>query len=693
MAKQIVPSDFKTHLIDQLIESVDEPSNTVYYAFVGNHANTGIQADDVVAPTQKLQDLNVDTYRNMIFGKRLTSGDFSVMIPRYDWTSGTVYSAYDDEDATLFDKKFYVAVDETSYIHVYKCLSNANGAASNAQPTFGDVTTNAALFANNDEYYETSDGYQWKYMYSVDSTTFDKFATQSFMPVVANTQVENNAKNGAIDVIKVDTHGRFYNNTLASDFSESSIIGGTTVKLPAGSKQIVNFYANTIMHLVAGEGVGQYRRVTASTANGSGQYVTLESAFITTPNSNTQYQISPEVRITSDGTQTVNAVARAIVNANASNSIHRIEVLEAGLNYNYANAVILTATPDETELGVEIPVVAATVRAIIPPPGGHGANSAVELGGRILGIHAKFSNTESNTVIADNVFTQFGIIRDPLFANVQVTTIKQSDGSAGVDGDFVEGENIKQITRKKLCGTYTVESGNTIIVANSDQNLDEELNAGEYLFVTDGSVATENHLAFIESVINSTSIQLNTAPSWDSSSANLYFATITANAVVKEVVSSTTILLEQCDNKFVGDKLIVGMTSQAVANVSAINVNGRLASNAVYDFAAFNQMIRLSGTVTGTILENDTLSQTSTGASALVHSVSGSNVFVTRVTGTFSNSAAIVSANNGGTIGIGFTRHDGELDPTSGSIIYLQNDIAVSRANNSSEEIRIILEF
>ena len=689
MAKQIVPSDFKTHLIDQLIESVDEPSNTVYYAFIGNHVDSGVTLDDISAPTQKLQDLNVDTYRNMILGKRLTSDDFSIMIPRYEWETGTVYDAYDDTDANLFDKEFYVAVDETAFIHVYKCLSNANGAVSNAQPTKADVDP-------NDNFYETSDGYQWKYMYSVDSVTFDKFATQSFMPVVANTDVEDSTRNGAIDVIKVDTHGRFYNNTLSSDFSESTVIGADIVRLPSGSSTLQNFYANSIIHLTSGTGAGQYRRVTASSANGSGQYITLENAFTTAPDETTTYEISPEVRVVSDGTQTVNTVARAIVNANASNSVHRVEILETGLNYNFATASVLVGTQGAGSGGSSgeiVDVEAASVRPIIPPPGGHGANSAVELGGRVLGIHSKFSNTENDTVIADNVFTQFGIIRDPLFANVEITVVKQSDGAAGTDGEFSVGETIRQITRKKLCGAFTVESGNTTIISADDLDLDAELNSGEYLFITDPSVTTRNHITTIESVINNNSIELNTAPAWDSSSASIYFATPTANAVVKQVVDSDTILLEQCDNRLVNDRLIVGATSHAVANVQAINVNGRLASNAVYDFNAFNQMTKISGTITGTIQENELLEQANSGASALVHSVSGNEVFVTRVIGQFDTAESIVANTSGATIAAPFSLLSGELDPTSGSIIYLQNDIPVSRANNSSEEIRITLEF
>ena len=697
MAKQIVPSDFKTHLIDQLIESVNEPSNTVYYAFIGNHSETGVQADDVVAPTEKLQDINVETYRNMIFGKRLTADDFSIMVPRYDWTSGTVYDQYDDTDANLLSKDFYVAVDETAFIHVYKCLYNANGAPSTAQPTFGDVATESSLFANDDNYYQTSDGYQWKYMYSVDSTTFDKFATQNFMPVVANNVVEQNALNGAIDVILVDTHGRFYNNTISSNFSESSTTGNPVIfRLPDGSSDVENFYSNTIIHLTSGTGAGQFKRVIASTANNLGQYIQTESAFAIVPDNTTNYELSPEVRIVSDGTQTVNCVARAIVNSAASNSIHRIEILQQGSNYNFANATILKGVPadaDNSDSGTIIEVEDATVRPVIPPPGGHGANSAIELGGRILGIHAKFSNTENDVVIADNTFSQFGIIRDPVFANVDIKFVKQSDGLGGSDGEFVVNENVKQFTKKRLFGTFSTTSGNTIIESADDLDLENELSAGDYLYLTDSEVSTYNHFSIVNNVINSTSIELNDSVAWTGSNTIVYFATPTANAVVNQLVSSNNITLRECDNTLVTDRLIVGETSHAVANVQTINVNNRLASNGIYDFLAYNQMTKITGTITDTIQPNEYLTQANSGARALVHSVDGNEVFVTQVTGEFNTGESILANTSGATISSGFDKYSGELDPTSGNIIYLQNDIPVERANNSSEEIRIILEF
>lgn len=700
MAKKIVPSDFKTHLIEQLIESVDEPANTVYYAFIGDHLSTGDTQEEVKEPTSRLQDLNVETYRNMILGKRLTSQDFKVVIPRYNWTQGEVYDAYDDLDVDLLNKRFYVAVDETAFIHVYKCLSNANGATSTIQPVFNDVQFDENLFESGDDYYQTADGYQWKYMYSVDSLTFNKFATQKYMPVVANNIVEDNAQNGSIDVIKVDVHGKFYNNTISSIFTESSAVTGNPLifGLPAGSSQVENFYANTILHLIEGKGAGQYQRIIRSFANNIGVFVEIDDNFSVSPDTTTRYEISPEVKVFSDGTQTVDVVARAIVNANASNSIHRVEILETGLNYNFATAEVLIGTQGPTSGGTGgelAEVEPASVRPIIPPPGGHGANSAVEFGGRALSIHVEFDESEGNTIPAENTFAQFGIIRDPLFSNVEITFVKPSDGLSGSDGEFVSGERVYQFTKKRLFGDFDVTSGNTDVITTDDTDLLNELSVDDFVYLTNDTNATFNYFTTVKNIINSNAIELATAPNWTASNTKLYYATPSANAIVNQLLTSNTIYLRECDNKLVNDRLLVGATSQAVANVQTINVNDRLAANGIYDFNAFNQTTVISGSISNAaaLIKDERLYQEVSGAEGFLHSVEGSKLYVTRVSGEFDTSETILANTSGVTIASNFTKYTGELDPTSGNIIYLQNDIPVTREGNRSEEIRVILEF
>lgn len=699
MAKKIVPSDFKTHLIEQLIESVDEPANTVYYAFIGDHITTGDTQEEVAEPTNRLQDLNVATYRNMILGKRLTSNDFKIVVPRYNWVVDQIYDAYDDLDENLLSKRFYVAVDETAFIHVYKCLSNANGSLSTTQPIFNDVRFDEDLFEAGDDYYQTADGYQWKYMYSVDSQTFNTFATQKHIPVVANNVVENNAQNGSIDVIKVDTPGKFYNNTISSNFNEALItVNPLIFGTPKGSSDVENFYANTILHLTDGKGAGQHKRVVRSFANNTGVFVEIDDNFLVVPDSTTRFEISPEVKVSGDGTQIIDVVARAIVNANASNSIHRVEILEPGLNYNFAEAEILIGTqgPNSGGSAGEIAqVVPANVRPIIPPPGGHGANSAIELGGSALAIHVEFNQSEGNTIPAENTFAQFGIIRDPLFANVEITVIKKSNGLDGSDGEFIEGERVYQFTKKRLFGEFNVTENQSNVITTDETDLKNELARDDFVYLTDDTNALFNYFTTIDNVINSTAIQLANTPNWSSTNAILYHATPSANAVINQVLSNDKLFLKECDNKLVIDRLLVGDTSHAVANVQTINVNERLANNGVYDFKAFNQTTVISGSISdaAALQKDERLFQEISGASGFVHSVQGSKVFLTQITGEFDTGESIIANTSGVTIESNFAKFSGELDPTAGNIIYLQNDIPVTREGNRSEEIRVILEF
>lgn len=709
MPKKIVPGNFKTNLIEQFVESVSEPANTSYYAFLGNHIASGQTEGDVSQPTESPRTLRVDAYRDMIFGKKYTKDDFKVMCKRYDWVEGTVYESYDDTDPDIYDKNFIVAVDETAFIHVYKVLSNNNRAPSTTRPVFADVRYDGDLFNIGDNFYQTDDGYQWKYMYSIDSGTFRKFATQNYIPVVANTISESNALNGSIDVIKVDTVGKGYDNYVSSKFEADSLkIEGSAkkFKLPTDARIEEDFYKNTILHLVSGRGAGQFVRVVASTYNVALDAVIIETEtdFDDFPDTTTLYELSPEVEITSDGTQSVTAVARAVINAAASNGVHKVEVLNPGEDYSFSTAEILKG-------GVPIngfydTVIDASVRPISPPAGGHGSNTNIEVGGSYLSLYVNFERDEGNTVPSENTFAQFGIIRDPKFANVEIDVVKSSDGSPGVDGQFVVGEEMLQIETLKLYSQATVVAGNTYIESiQSDTNYSDFVKSGDFLYVEDTADSpTKNFISTVSSVPDANTIILSEAPSWTSTLANVYLARPIASAVVKQILDTNTILISDVDDNFKLNKTLIGKDSYSVCTPNLININDRfntgLGEN--FDFQTYNQMTRVEGSITGgPFVADEKVFQIDLEgnevSSAFVHSsnaISGS-LYLTRVSGTIQTeldiegeeSLAVITAAGG------ITKYEGDLDPTSGTVIFLQNDIPVIRDENQSEEIRIILEF
>lgn len=199
----IVTSKFRIHNAQQFYESFSEAANTIMYLFVGK--NTAF-ANDNSPPTPVNSTANIEytPWRDMYGVKRIQSADVTHAIPRYDWTSGTVYTAYDDQDVNILTENFYVMTED---YNVYKCLFNNGGAASTTKPT----GTSTARFT-------TADGYIWKFMYTVSTAKALKFLTSDYMPVqtlasddgTTQWSVQSAAVDGSIEVVKVTSGGSGY---------------------------------------------------------------------------------------------------------------------------------------------------------------------------------------------------------------------------------------------------------------------------------------------------------------------------------------------------------------------------------------------------------------------------------------------------------------------------------------------------
>ena len=130
--------------------------------------------------------------------KKLT--DWAYCVPRYTWTSGNTYVAYDDDDATLTSKQFYV-FNESNFA-VYLCLKAGSG-ASTVEPT---GTSTAVPTAGGD-------GYIWKYLYTISAANATKFLTDDYIPVLRDTSVAAAAVAGAIHRIEITSGGVGYGST------------------------------------------------------------------------------------------------------------------------------------------------------------------------------------------------------------------------------------------------------------------------------------------------------------------------------------------------------------------------------------------------------------------------------------------------------------------------------------------------
>lgn len=120
----------------------------------------------------------LEARRDIVYSKLIDSNDIGLVVRRVNWTPGLVYDQYDDYTsdrlsangaADISQAIFYVLTDD---FNVYKCLYNNNGAQSIVKP-FRTTTV--------PEKY--SDGYMWKFMYTIPISLRNKFLTSTYMPV------------------------------------------------------------------------------------------------------------------------------------------------------------------------------------------------------------------------------------------------------------------------------------------------------------------------------------------------------------------------------------------------------------------------------------------------------------------------------------------------------------------------------
>ena len=169
----IITNKFRIHNQEQFVESFSEASPNVYYMGIGRpqawatstrgDSRTQYEGTDA-SPLTPIDSVSQEyhVFDDLLAAKKVTSSDVSVVIPRRNWTTGTVYDYYrhdyghyvtgstssvvtaDSGATALYDATFYVLTDDNN---VYKCLNNNGGVASTVKPT---GTSNSILTTSPD---------------------------------------------------------------------------------------------------------------------------------------------------------------------------------------------------------------------------------------------------------------------------------------------------------------------------------------------------------------------------------------------------------------------------------------------------------------------------------------------------------------------------------------------------------------
>lgn len=165
----IYTTTLKRQLLQDLLDDFNAASN---YYFVGI-ARSQLWNDSDIVPSVVNSVRETREFRENLQGVRLIS-DASFVIPRYNWTSGTIYRAWDDNEVDHQGNGFYVL---SSLNHVYVCIQQGKNSQGVAVPSTVEPTGTATTFLS------TGDGYVWKYMYSLDALELSRFVSSGYIPV------------------------------------------------------------------------------------------------------------------------------------------------------------------------------------------------------------------------------------------------------------------------------------------------------------------------------------------------------------------------------------------------------------------------------------------------------------------------------------------------------------------------------
>lgn len=251
---------FKKRFIEGIINDVLSDSGE-YYIGIGK-SEVWDSADTAPTPLNSIRE-----QRNFRLGLQSIkkAEDYSYVIPRYNWSSGTLYSGLDDAVQGIPSNTYYVITENNE---VYICLEQGKttaGAAVSSTVAPTNITGNP---------FRTADGYVWKYMYTMTALNATKFLTANYIPVklqdsandltsleLDQLNIQRAAVPGQITSIKVTSGGAGYTSaptvTIVGNGSsaqaEAIVSGGavTAIKMKDSSDGTIKLgsgydYANVV---------------------------------------------------------------------------------------------------------------------------------------------------------------------------------------------------------------------------------------------------------------------------------------------------------------------------------------------------------------------------------------------------------------------------------------------------------------
>ena len=114
----IATSKFRIHNAEQFKEAFSETNDTKMYFYIGG-ISSFVDDTNPPTPTNNTTSIEYSPWSDMIGAKRVIESDVVQVVERYNWTVGTIYDQYDDQDSDILDDDFYVMTENYNVYNVF----------------------------------------------------------------------------------------------------------------------------------------------------------------------------------------------------------------------------------------------------------------------------------------------------------------------------------------------------------------------------------------------------------------------------------------------------------------------------------------------------------------------------------------------------------------------------------------------
>lgn len=410
--------------------------------------------------------------------KKIDVNSVSFVVPRIDWTSGSVYDQFDSDYSSSYtassgatsikSAQFYVL---TTDFNVYKCLFNNNGGTSTSKPQGTDPIPQTY-----------ADNYIWKYLYTIPLSLRNRFLTDTYMPV--QTQVTNKFySNGLVDTIVIDNKGSGYSNNSNVTLTVNGTFKGGTGNSIANLIPVFNTAGQFIDIRIKDRG-NNYSTANITINNpggGTGYYNTASTANLVPILYNTQIDRvvinDPGIGYSNNLLTTISFIgngvgAKLTPYVSAAGQIDDVIIENRGSGYTFldlefvgpgtnANAYVNFSTGDldTVQSTVELSAVSGSIEAFRVANIGSGYTSAnitvTGDGTGFIGNVVLDSNTNTisyiDVVDSGSGFTHANVVITGNGSNANVTAIMSPFGGHGKNA-------IKELFADTLMFTSTIDN-------------------------------------------------------------------------------------------------------------------------------------------------------------------------------------------------------------------------------------------